>query len=176
MPHYDPVPPEYKPLPQVRNPFVGNEYFVGSVAVRQIATANVPGWHDQTVYYFTGTTGAREDVEVEGELKAQALLQVLRQWKRYVFDPSSPTDVDAISETVDRVFDVISEFGPGALSLVGIRPEKVQGEHLAAVLRASSSWADTVPGWRDALNVAALALSNAGIDPNDALYGMIEIE
>ncbi|MBB6582768.1 hypothetical protein [Ralstonia solanacearum] len=176
MQHYAPALPEYKHLPQVPNPFGRGEYFTNRVAVRQIATAYVPGWPDQFVYYVTGTTGAREDVEVEEELKVQAQLQALRQWKRYVFDPASPTDVDAISETVDRVFDVISEFGPGALSLADVRPDEVQGEHLAAVLRASSSWADAVPGWSNALQVAATALTNSGIDPNDALYGMIDIE
>lgn len=173
MQHYAPALPEYKHLPQVPNPYGPGEYFTNRVAVRQIATANVPGWSDQYVYYVIGTTSAREDVEVEEELKVQAQFQALRQWKRYVFDPSAPTDVDAISETVDRVFDVISEYGPGSLSLADVQPNNVQGEHLAAVLRASSSWADAVPGWHDALQIAATALANSGIDPNDALYGMI---
>lgn len=94
-------------------------------------------------------------------------------WKKCVFDPSAPTDVDAIALTIHNTFQALSKYGPKAIDLRYLAVSYVNGEHLASVLRATSTWQDQVPGWRPALWIAASALQQAGIDPKDALAGMI---
>lgn len=95
------------------------------------------------------------------------------RWQHHVLNPAASVDVDALTETVEATLDIIGESGPAALSLVGLRPEAVQGEHLATLLRASSTWRDQIPGWADALAVDIEALRKAGVEPKDALFGMI---
>ena len=92
---------------------------------------------------------------------------------RHVFNPRAATDVDSITETVEAVLDAVAEFGPSVLKLQNLRPENVQGEHLAALLRVSSTWQDDVLDWGNALEVAANAVTLAGSDPKDILFGMI---
>jgi hypothetical protein len=104
---------------------------------------------------------------------AAKLAALVTLWQRHVLNPAASVDVDALTETVEAAMDVIFEFGPGALSLVGLKPEAVQGEHLATLLRASSSWRNQIPGWDAALAVDIEALRRAGTEPKDALFGMI---
>src|SRR5687768_11034561 len=79
-------------------------------------------------------------------------------WRQYVFDVNAPSDIDAISETIALTFRDLSKFGPKAIDLTNLDPSLVHGEHLASVLRATSRWQEQVPGWRQALWVAACAL------------------
>jgi len=106
-------------------------------------------------------------------MKWAMLLTGGSQWWEHVFNPRAPTDVDSITKTVEGVLDFIAAFGPESLSLRGLQPESVQGEHLAALLRASSTWCDQIAGWHEGLNVAQAAIAMAGEDPRDALFGMI---
>ncbi len=94
-------------------------------------------------------------------------------WQRHLFDINASADVDTLSETVESVLDVLAELGPAAIDLTGLSARNVQGEHLAAVLRATATWDSQTPGWFDALQVAKLALQREKIDPLDALYGLI---
>lgn len=93
-------------------------------------------------------------------------------WKHFLLDPAAPVDVDAISETVDFIFEAITQFGPGAIDLTRLSAERVNGEHLAAILRVTSSWKSRIPGWAAALMVAKESLVLAGSDPSDALIGL----
>lgn len=110
------------------------------------------------------------------------LLLQMRDWKqavavervgRHVFNPHASTDVDSLTETVEAVLDAVAEFGPSVLRLKDLHAENVQGEHLAALLRVTSTWQEDVPDWTDALDVAAKAVVLAGSDPEDILFGMI---
>lgn len=94
-------------------------------------------------------------------------------WKRHLFDLNAPTDVDALSETVESILEVLSEHGPAAIDLTNLSDNGVQGEHLAAILRTTATWDCQTPGWLQALQVAKLALQREGVDPQDALYGLI---
>lgn len=93
-------------------------------------------------------------------------------WRDHLLNPSAPVDVDAISDTVESVFEALTEHGPGGIKLGGLAAERVSGEHLAAILRSTSCVRDQIAGWDAALGVAAAALSLAGIDVADALYGL----
>ena len=86
---------------------------------------------------------------------------------------NAPSDVDAISRTIDGVFEAAIQLGPKAIDLREINPAQVHGEHLAAVLRATFAFRDRTPGWQHAIGVARIALERAGLDPEDALYGLL---
>lgn len=124
-------------------------------------------------YWRVLTHGSSGKVEELARMTSYRLAAGAKKWQRHVLDPHALADVDALTETVEATLDFISEFGPTVLSLENIRSNSVQCEHLAAVLRASSSWSDEVPGWRAALEVSKQAVVAAGLDPNDVLYGMI---
>lgn len=95
-----------------------------------------------------------------------------QKWKQYVFDVQASTDVDYISETIGHAFDFLIQYGPKLLDLQNLNPEAVQGEHLAALLRATSSFQSDVPGWFSAVAVAEIALKREGVDPDAALLGL----
>lgn len=95
-------------------------------------------------------------------------------WRKHVVDRNALVDTDTISETVDHVFQMASRFGPSSLDFRGLRTDAVNGEHLAAALRASSSFSHMTLGWESALQVAHDAILASGADPGDALFGMIE--
>jgi hypothetical protein len=117
-----------------------------------------------------------------GNAAQLGLLMQMTEWKqtvavervgRHVFNPHSSADVDSLTETVEAVLDAVSEFGPSVIKLKNLRAEQVQGEHLAALLRVTSTWQDEVADWKDALGVASKAVLLAGSDPEDILFGMI---
>lgn len=101
-----------------------------------------------------------------------AISKISAFWKKFLLDPIAPNDVDAISVTVEYIFEAISQFGPGAIDLNKLAEDRVSGEHLAAILRATSTWKSLIPGWKAALHVAEIALVRVGIDPQDALVGL----
>ncbi|GLS95842.1 hypothetical protein [Piscinibacter gummiphilus] len=106
-------------------------------------------------------------------VKSYRLAAGAKRWQRHVLDPHATADVDALTETVEAALEFISEFGPPTLSLEYFRSGSVQCEHLAAVLRASCSWRQEIPGWDEAVEVARVAAEAAGLDPEDVLYGLI---
>jgi hypothetical protein len=95
------------------------------------------------------------------------------RWKRLVLNPNASSDVDSLTETAESAMDCITEFGPKALDLSGLAPECVNCEHLATLLRVTSTWQNEISGWHDALAVAKQACNLANTDPEDVLFGMI---
>ncbi|QDQ25639.1 hypothetical protein FNU76_04310 [Chitinimonas arctica] len=107
---------------------------------------------------------------VEKALKLEAARE---RWQRLVMNPEAATDVDSLTETVEAGLEFIAEFGPQKLVLTTLTSQCVQAEHLAALLRATSTWSCEVIGWNAALQVAKGAADLAGLDPADVLFGMI---
>jgi hypothetical protein len=126
--------------------------------------------------YHHGTTDDVQDQYIEEVMEVPARIFATQKWRRLVLDPRSSVDVDAISETVDAVYEAIDTYGSSFISFENLDPQTVQGEHLAAALRATSPWRAEVPGWHSALGVAKAALTNSGVSPDDALYGLIDNE
>jgi hypothetical protein len=141
-----------------------------------VTSLPVSGESEWLTTYLEGTTDSIEDSYVEVLIEAHAQIVATHKWQRLVLDPGAPVDVDAISETVDAIYEVIDAYGPAIISFEDVRSERVQGEHLAAALRATSPWRQEILGWQTALDVARDALASGGVDPNDALYGLIENE
>lgn len=95
-------------------------------------------------------------------------------WQKHVCDVTASTDVDVLTETSEAVLETIQAHGPAGFNLQGLPSAAViNGEHLATALRTSFTWRDQVPGWHGALRVAERALKQAGLDPEDVLFGMI---
>jgi hypothetical protein len=91
---------------------------------------------------------------------------------KHLHNPSAPVDVDALTETVGRLVDLVGEHGFHYLDLTTVTPSTVNGEHLAAVLRITSSNRILVKGWNHALQVARVALHQQGVNVADVLFGI----
>ena len=107
---------------------------------------------------------------------AQSTVQQARAVMRvqaHVLNPSAESDIDSLTETVEAALEFVSEFGPGQLNLLEYTAQRVHYEHLAALLRATSTWRDSIPGWHEALREAEAATQQVGADPEDVLFGMI---
>lgn len=94
-------------------------------------------------------------------------------WKRYIFDLSAPNDVDALSETIEAIYDAIDRYGPGSVNLATLPTTAINGEHLAAILRSTYSFRNQIIGWDHAREIAIKALQSASIDIDDALAGLL---
>ena len=94
-------------------------------------------------------------------------------WKRHVLEIDAPTDVDTLSATARGVLGAVARLGPKSIDLSTFEPDHINGEHLAVVLRATYTWRAETPGWLDAVQVARVALERAGLDPGDALIGLL---
>jgi len=122
---------------------------------------------------FVDSFAATPAYQLEAVRQLAVISDSVGGWKKSLLDPGATTDVDSISETIDSVFAALTTFGPGAVDLSGVAIHTVNGEHLAAILRVTSSLQEFTPGWEHALEVAKAALTNAGADPADALFGMV---
>ncbi|WP_339435750.1 hypothetical protein [Pseudomonas sp. EL_65y_Pfl1_R32] len=110
----------------------------------------------------------RSLVSYHQERATKSLLSTL------ILKENQDVDVDALTITSEAVLDAIGEFGPAIVRFEELTASRVQGEHLATMLRTSYVWRNEIPGWTEALEIAREALSNEGIDPADALYGMVK--
>lgn len=136
------------------------------------AGAFSPGIEYGEVSRTTPTHNLEGESIIEASVKERR--EVLKkQWQSAVFDPVAATDVDTISATIESVFEYMSLFGAGSIDLSNLDPVRVNGEHLASVLRVTSHVKDKVRAWDQALCVAKEALLAAHQDPEDALFGLI---
>jgi len=110
---------------------------------------------------------------VERHKSRDAIDESAANWKRYILDLSAPTDVDALSETIDSIYDAIDRYGSGAVNLATLPADAVNGEHLAAILRSTYPFRNQIIGWHHARDIAIKALQGASIDINDALAGLL---
>lgn len=168
--HFD-LATEYAVSDAVRSPAGYGHYS----SVAPTAIVSIKGPNSPAVYFFacrTPSYGSAALAEVEVSLKTRELATATSRWQKNVLNRTAPDDVDSLTETVDAVMEVIVGVGPYALSLVGLNPSVVHAEHLAAVLRASSSWRDEVPGWDEALHVAKAAAVGSNLDVDDVLFGL----
>lgn len=96
-----------------------------------------------------------------------------KEWKSRVLDKSTEVSANALTTTLRSVMAALMELGPGAIDLTGLPHNRVNGHHLAIVLRATLRRRETTPGWTNALEVARYALSYDGFDETTVLSGLI---
>ena len=112
-------------------------------------------------------------IEFERKGILVAIYQANSAWQVHLHNNESSTTVDSIAETIDGVFDAIEKFGPAVIELRNLEPGKIEPEHLAAILRATATIHDQIPGWASALDIAKRSFQSLGHDPSDALFGLI---
>lgn len=95
-------------------------------------------------------------------------------WKKNVENVNVEADSEQLSETVSLVFSVLKVEGPEGISFKGLNEHKVNAMHLSTALRCTYSFRDEIENWYEAFEIACHACKNTGIDPQDALYGMID--
>lgn len=95
-----------------------------------------------------------------------------KEWKSRVLDKNTEVSANALTITLRSVTGALMELGPGAIDLTGLPQNRVNGHHLALVLRATLRRQETTPGWKDALEVARFALSYDGFDETTVLSGL----
>lgn len=114
------------------------------------------------------------------------------RWDAHIRNINASVDIDAISETVDSVVNVLTaeflnkqspEFfdgGPATsverfedIDLSRFVADEVSAEHLCAALRVTSMGRDQITGWDHALIVARAACIREGKDPEDVLSGLV---
>lgn len=164
-----------QPLQYVRSRQTANAYRP-NISLRQFVTA--PIWTDHIDWMVTfeqGTSDSFDESMLAEVVEVPVRLSVTQKWQRFVFDPTASVDVDDLSETVSAVYEAIDTLGPSVISFEHVDASKIQGEHLAAALRATSPWRDEIAGWHAALESARIALGNSGVPPEDALYGLINV-
>lgn len=94
-------------------------------------------------------------------------------WKHHVSDITASTDVDTLSETIESVFEFMSRFGSSAFNLTNITADRLNGEHLAAVLVLTFPHRAQVAGWENALKMTIEVMKATGVDYKDALTGLV---
>lgn len=95
------------------------------------------------------------------------------KWKSLLLNPSAEINANALSLTVKNLFEAILEYGQMTIDLRGLPIEKVNGVHLAVILRATFSKKNNTPGWDEALLIVKDALKRDGLDEANVLFGLI---
>lgn len=111
-------------------------------------------------------------VAIERRSAQELLAQSLSRWKLHAYSSNSSDDVDAISETVQYIFETLEQLGAYAIDLSDVREDSIHPEHMAAVLRATYQCKSQVKGWTDALNCAKNAAMATGKNIQDIFFGL----
>ena len=169
------VNPESSSVAEVRCPLSQTKFFSGSIYLSRVSE---PVKANQSNHYNSPSfvVGSYSDISnaqlkdvITVDKKTVAMVSIFR----FISNPDSSSGVDELSKTVEAGLDFVNEFGPDSLVLSGLNPQDVNAEHLAALLRATSSWRTNIQGWVEALSVASDAAVASGLEPKDVLFGMI---
>lgn len=91
-------------------------------------------------------------------------------WAKHVIDYNAPTDVDAITETVEAVFDEWEAGRHIDFHCILFRSSWPNMQHLAAVLRVTYSRREQCSGWTN----AAQWCRTEDPELSDLLYGFTQ--
>ena len=144
------------------------ESFLGGAVVTNIVTLGVAGYGQPFIIY--ATCGGQED---QLPRLVETAMVAYEPWRLRVTDRFASTDLDTLQETADAAFSAVRDRGPESIDLRSLSPADINGEHLAVFLRCLFSWRDVVPGWHQAVEVAANALNAEGKKPKSVLYGLM---
>lgn len=118
--------------------------------------------------YYSGT-----EKNLKTYLKSSHKSVTYNKLRALISTENSSADLDSLTVTAETALEAVIEFGPSIIPANDLDGIQIHGEQLATLLRVTYSWRDEIPGWDHALGVAKLRLAEQGIDPDDALYGMI---
>ena len=118
--------------------------------------------------YYSGT-----EKNLKTYLKSSHKSLTYNKLRALISTDNSSADLDSLTVTAETALEAVIEFGPSIIPARDLDGIQIHGEQLATLLRATYSWREEIPGWNYALSVAKLKLAEQGIDPDDALYGMV---
>lgn len=114
-------------------------------------------------------SSTREAIDLSLEVERQNLTRKLVE---NASDPALSFDVDAISETVDNCYELLSRWGSGALDMSRLLSAG-NPIHLAAVLRVTADAEQASSSWQELLGYTVELSRRVGVEPADALYGLM---
>lgn len=91
----------------------------------------------------------------------------------FISKSNKDTSVDNLTKTAESALAWLLLNGVNKLDLSGFISEEINCEHLALILRMTSTYKDSICGWHEALEVAHNAATLSSIDPNDVLFGLL---
>lgn len=94
------------------------------------------------------------------------------KWKNNLFNLELGYGAKDLIKTTKPLMAFLLQFGAGSVDLSNLNSDKINGMHLAVVLRATAEKKSEVKGWIEALEVAKKALDNQKINPEEALIGL----
>lgn len=125
-------------------------------------------------------TGGLDDSAVEsiqaGVRRIQERTRLEAGWKDRVLNCKLTVDSAELTRTAKSVMAALTKFGDEAIDLSALPADRVNGMHLAVLLRATWTRKESTKGWKTALGIARAALANQGVDPSEALIGMVTPE
>lgn len=124
------------------------------------------------VIFMVGSYSSGAEKNLKDYVKSNYKLATYNKLRALISTNNNKDDVDSLTITAETALEAVLEFGPAIIPTNDLNGIQVQGEQLATLLRATFLWRDEIPGWNHALGVAKLKLTEQGIDPDDALYGM----
>lgn len=95
------------------------------------------------------------------------------QWKASLLDRTAGRRSRDLSKTVEPVMQALLALGPSAIDLRDLPLDRVNGMHLAVVLRATFTQRAQTPGWTQALSIAQAALRRDNINETSVLSGLL---
>lgn len=121
---------------------------------------------------------AKENGEVSAVAAAQSqaadeMLAFAIKWKASVLDRAAGRRSRDLTKTVEPVMQALLSYGPAAIDLRDLPLDRVNGMHLAVVLRLTFTRREQTPGWNQALAIAQTALNRDHISVTAALSGLL---
>jgi hypothetical protein len=97
-------------------------------------------------------------------------MRLHEQWKSRILDKSLPCTADAMTPTVDLLFDML--INEEIVDFSWMKAEDINPSQVAVSLRGTWSHQDLVAGWDHGYQVAKSALITTGESWEDMLYGL----
>lgn len=138
-----------------------------------MAESTVNFFQFKDVGFLVGSYYSSTEKNLKAYLKSSHRSVTYSKLRTLISIENRAADVDSLTVTAETALEAVIAFGPGIIPVNDLDGIQIHGEQLATLLRATYSWRDEIPGWDSALDVAKLTLAEQGIDPDDALYGMI---
>jgi hypothetical protein len=126
------------------------------------------------VAFMVGSFYSGADKTLKDYVRSSQEATAYNKLRALVSSENSLADIDSLTVTAEAALEAVAEFGPEIIPTKDLSGLQIHGEHLATLLRATYVWRNEISGWNEALDVARQALVDQGIDPDDALYGMVK--
>lgn len=127
--------------------------------------------------FFTGSLNVSEVEAIQSSARLMMERTKLEStWRGRILNPVLPASQSELTKTAKSVMEAIAKFGDEAIDLTILPADRINAKHLAVLLRATWTRKQATKGWKDALEATRTALANQGVNPDEALIGMVTTE